>query len=110
MPVPYFHIEERQEGDWTRLRLVGELDVGVASGLEDRLKELSESRHRVRVDLSKLDFIDSSGIRLLVHALRDSRRDGWGFEVDGDLPEQVRRVFSLANVEGLIVGEQREDR
>src|SRR5437588_7330945 len=67
MPMPYFDIEERQEGDWTRLRLVGELDLAAASGLEDRLRQLSEANKRVRVDLSKLDFIDSSGIRLLIH-------------------------------------------
>jgi anti-anti-sigma factor len=109
-PVPYFDIEESQDGSWTRLRLIGELDVGAIPRLEERVRQLSAARRCVRVDLSKLDFIDSSGIRLLVHSLRDSRRDGWGFEVDRELPQQIRRVFNLAKVEHLIVGEQRDGR
>jgi len=107
MSVPYLEILEIQEREWVRLRLVGELDVGSTDAVAERLRELGAASQRVRIDLSTVTFIDSSGVRLLVHALRDSRRDGWELEVDQQLPPQVRRVFNLANLERLIIGEQR---
>jgi anti-sigma B factor antagonist len=100
-------IQETHEGGRVRLRLVGELDLGSVPGVEERLRELGEAAHRVRIDLSGLTFIDSSGIRLLVHALRDAQRDGWNLEVDHEVPAQVQRILALANVERLILGGER---
>jgi anti-sigma B factor antagonist len=107
MSIVYLEIAESRESGWVRLRLIGDLDVGSFPELEKRLRELGAAKQRVRVDLSGLDFIDSSGIRLLLHSLVDSRRDGWSLEIDQDVPPRVRRILNLANVEGLIVGEHR---
>src|SRR5579864_4238333 len=104
-----FDIEERQEPGWVRLALIGELDLGTVPGLEERLRRLAAAKQPVRVDLSRLDFIDSSGIRLLIQTLRYSRRDGWNVEVDMDMAEPVRQVLRLANVESLIVAQGRAD-
>jgi anti-anti-sigma factor len=52
----------------------------------------------VLLDLDELTFIDASGIRLVVDAAEDSRRDGCAFAVThGSWP--VRRVIQLLELD-----------
>ena len=53
---------------------------------------------RVRLDLSRLEFLDSSGVNALVVGLRDARNDGWDLEVDRRLSSQVERVVTVSGV------------
>src|SRR3954453_3832910 len=50
--------------------LAGELDLSTIPRLEGRLFEELRTRPGVVVDLTKLSFIDSSGIGLLIQAFR----------------------------------------
>ena len=81
-----------------RLAVVGELDLAVADDLTKRLSELKRSREHVRLDLSRLRFIDGSGIRAMLIAVSDARRDGWELEVGHELTGQVRRVIKTLGV------------
>jgi anti-anti-sigma factor len=56
----HLQIEERQERRWLRLTLIGELDLAPAPVLEARLEELKD-HGAARLDLSRPDFMDSSG-------------------------------------------------
>ena len=94
-----FGVEETVQPDgWTRLRLVGELDQATARGLSQRLDELKRSGAMVRLDLSGLDFIDSSGVRTLLLSLRDARGDGWQLEVEPEVSWQVDRVIKVLGI------------
>lgn len=96
LPDPDFWIEqEPDEGDLIRLGLVGELDIAGADKLHDCLQALAEERRPVRLDLRRLQFIDSSGLRELVRAVSDSRRDGWDLELDRTLSPQVSQIIDL---------------
>jgi anti-anti-sigma factor len=65
-------IEVVRRGPERALRLTGELDVSVCERVVAALRRLEDERPRVLViDLSGLDFMDSTGARLLVEA--DSR-------------------------------------
>jgi anti-anti-sigma factor len=99
MTEPYFEIHEQQEGACVRLQLTGELDIASEPFLRNRLQQLRAEKRLVRLDLSSLDFIDGSGIRLLVSAFNQAREDRREFEVDPDVSPQVERLFKLANLE-----------
>ena len=86
------------------LAVSGELDLASAPQLEARLKQLRGERQTVELDLSKLEFIDSTGMRLLILAAADARQDGWNLAVRPELTPQVRRAMELASVEHLITG------
>ncbi|HET8977717.1 MAG TPA: STAS domain-containing protein [Solirubrobacteraceae bacterium] len=91
-----FRMEEHfEDGHQLRLALVGELDVAVARLLVERLSELRRGGYTVRLDLMRLEFIDSSGVRELIREVDDSRREGWRLEIDPQLSEPVRRVFEM---------------
>ena len=99
MTEPFFVIHERQEGGRLRLQLTGELDVASAPVLRNRLEQLRAEKRLVRLDLSSLEFMDCSGIRLLIRTFNHAGGDGWEFEVDPDVSPQVERLFKVANLE-----------
>ncbi|HTU96666.1 MAG TPA: STAS domain-containing protein [Solirubrobacteraceae bacterium] len=91
-----FRLEERFEPDGTlRLMLIGELDVAAIDHLSVRLRELRKGGYPVRLDLSQLQFIDSSGIPELIREVTDARRDRWALDVDGPMTEPVARTVDL---------------
>jgi anti-anti-sigma factor len=67
-------IEDAPHG-WTLVRLRGELDVASAPDLRERLLDLLNrlTPSGLILDLSKLDFIDSSGTAVLVGTERRAR-------------------------------------
>jgi anti-anti-sigma factor len=106
--LPQFSIEERRDGDGAlRLIVHGELDLTVAGQLEARLRDLRREGVPVRLDLSKLEFIDSSGIRVVTLAAMDSRRDGWRLELLRDVSPSVRRPLELLGMESALWPEER---
>jgi anti-sigma B factor antagonist len=96
---PLFEISQRDDADGgVRASLIGELDLSVTGGLGVRLGQLQLSKRRVRLDLSKLEFIDCSGIGTILRALAQARRSGWELEVDPAVNPDVARTISLAGV------------
>lgn len=71
-------ITTRMDGDVCSIVLKGEVDVYTAPGLKEKLVSAIEGGCRnVIVDMQEVGFIDSSGLGVLVSALRRAReRDG----------------------------------
>jgi anti-anti-sigma factor len=66
-----------RRGARTRVGLAGELDVASAKALHQQLEELQAEHPELLVlDLRRLDFMDSSGLREIVTAVRRARADG----------------------------------
>jgi anti-sigma B factor antagonist len=97
--IPTFQLRERHEADGSiRVMVSGELDLAVAGQLESRLRELADGGHRVELDLSDLEFMDSSGIRVVVTALNSSRSGGWQLTISPQLTDQVRRLIEITGL------------
>lgn len=90
-----------------RLDLEGELDLATAAGLGDRLSELAAAEEPVRIDLSRLEFMDSTGIKLFVGALKDARANGWQLEIDTNVSHPVARVLEVTGVDAFFWPENR---
>ena len=98
-----FRLEERFERDGTlRLMLIGELDVAVVDHLATRLRALRDEGYPVRLDLSRLQFIDSSGIQEIIREVVGARRDGWELDVDGPMTDQVARTVDLVGARAFL--------
>lgn len=93
--MPNFSISESTTPDGVRLELIGELDISVAGRVRDRLDDHAEAGTTVILDLSRLDFIDSSGINVIITYHRQAAQDGWRLLIDEQLTIPVRRVFSV---------------
>ena len=101
-PPSTFEIRESPSGGSLRLSLTGELNLASAPKLEDRLARLRLRKSPVRLDLSKLEFIDSTGIHLLIKTVGEARIKGWPFQIEPDVRPQVMRVFRLAHLEHFV--------
>jgi anti-sigma B factor antagonist len=91
LPVE-FAIEERRREGTVVLTLHGELDLASVEVVGARLDELRAAGEPVLLDLDALDFMDSSGLRLVLNAAEASDAAGWPFSLTPG-PEQVQRLF-----------------
>src|SRR5947209_2758608 len=73
----------------------GELDISRAEEVERKLERIeSEGPPLVVFDLRGLDFLDSTGLRLILGADSRARRDGRRIVIVPG-PEKVHRVFRI---------------
>ena len=98
-----FKFAETQSGATAQLALSGDLDMSATFRLEPTLDRLLSSGQvgEVVLDLSDVQFVDSSGLGLLLATNERSREAGTPMAIVGPSPE-VRRVFRLAGVEGVL--------
>lgn len=103
-----FEMRESQEKDGRlRLAVSGELDLATAPALKQRLRRLLMAGHWVRLDLSALAFIDASGIRVLMQAVKDADQDGGRLTVGPAVAPQINRVLTVLHAKHLIMAENR---
>ncbi|MBV9365987.1 MAG: STAS domain-containing protein [Solirubrobacterales bacterium] len=96
---PSFEIRENLDADGVvRLALVGELDIAVADTVEERLRRLREGGPRIRLDLSGLEFIDSSGVRAIVLGLKHAREGGHELDVDRRVSAPIGRMIEIMGI------------
>jgi anti-sigma B factor antagonist len=101
---------ERVTQDGVELVVVeGELDIATAAGLIGVLNSsVSDAIQSVVVDLSGVDFMDSTGLALLINANRRLSLRRKGFAVVCP-PGHLRRVFEITDMlETLGVSPDRE--
>jgi anti-anti-sigma factor len=98
-PVPLFALRETtEENQVLRLTLLGDLDLTGAEALSTRLAALKAAGRPCRLDLSQLNFIDSSGIQALLLALTDARWNGWPLEVAPEVSPTVQRAAQIVGI------------
>lgn len=101
-PPEPFRCDVRRDGDTAWVRPVGELDLDTVVELGQALTTLREAgARRLVVDLRALEFMDSTGLRLVLEWDAESRADGISFAVVPG-PDAVERVFRLTGTEGRV--------
>ena len=97
---PEFWVLTEHEGSGCVLSLYGELDVASGPILEKKLKRLQWSgAAAIVLDLSGLDFVDSSGLHVLIRAFHRSP-EGQLTLLRGS--RNVHRVFELTGTDTLL--------
>jgi anti-anti-sigma factor len=92
---PAFAAHQTLSGDRCRLMLRGELDLASAPLLEAGLREAERAgAKRLELDLSDLEFIDSTGLTVLIQANHAAELNGHTLSLCG-LQPQVQRLFEL---------------
>lgn len=93
-----FKVEAEKDGHLHTVQVVGELDQGTAPQLRGVLRETYERGGSVLVDLTACEFIDSTGLSLMVETKRTLDESGQGFGVC--CPHRdVRRMLELTGID-----------
>jgi anti-anti-sigma factor len=93
-----FNIETRDGTQAVVIGVRGELDLASSPALEHELERGAASKAEVViVDLRDLEFMDSTGLSVLVRAHQRATENGQRFGIVRG-PQQVQRLLSLTGV------------
>jgi anti-anti-sigma factor len=91
-----------QENGVTLIEIEGEVDAHTASDFDTALNSLLEQGNsRLIVDFSRLSFISSAGLRVLLNAQQKADKLGGGMRLFG-LCGPVLQVFKLTSFDRII--------
>jgi anti-anti-sigma factor len=94
-------VEVHRDAGSALVTVGGELEFGTAASLRTTLSDLvQDEADPVVVDLTALQFIDSSGLSLLVQAKQRFAAQGRRFELRGPTP-RVSRVIEISGLSEL---------
>jgi stage II sporulation protein AA (anti-sigma F factor antagonist) len=96
------HTDHLDSGERIRIGVEGEMDLSVVD-LVDREMERAEATEasRIVLDLDQVEFMDASGVRLLLDVNARSDGDGRRLRITSGSP-QVRRVLELTGTSELL--------
>lgn len=94
-PALTVRIQDASDGS-SIVAIAGELDLSTIPRMQGALLEQISQRPAVLIDLSGLSFIDSSGIGILIQAVRGANGTPVHILIASD--SHVDRVFSIAGV------------
>jgi anti-anti-sigma factor len=93
-----------------RLSVSGELDLANAQTLEEHLKRAEdEAGVQITLDMSELEFIDSTGIAVLVAAHHRLAEAGGRLELVPSRASEVQRVLAITGLDAELSFAQDED-
>jgi anti-sigma B factor antagonist len=88
-----------QTGPSNVMPLEGEIDLHVSQGIAKSLKTMTDAKPpKLVVDLSRVSYIDSSGLAVLIEAMQNVGAYGGKFSLAG-LQEGVRPIFEIARLD-----------
>lgn len=92
------------------VRVSGEIDISTAPRLREAIVSLlAEGRTQIAVDLRGVDFLDSTGLGVLVGGLKRARSAGGELRVISTSP-RIEKVFAITGLDGIFeIVERPED-
>jgi anti-sigma B factor antagonist len=94
-------LESAREGETHRVTLLGEFDLSGAEPFREEMERIESSdAKRIVIDLSRLDFMDSTGLRLLLEIDMRHRGNSEGARIGYVRPAgEVARLLELTRVD-----------
>ena len=97
-----FALSTSRAGEWAVVAVAGELDVYTAPALEEAIGELvDQGTHDIVVDLTTVTFMDSTGLGLLIKALKWTREKQGSLRIVANT-ERVLKVFRITGLESVL--------
>jgi anti-sigma B factor antagonist len=101
------NIEHRRFNRVDLVEVSGRIDAATATQLKQQVDALfDEGRYRIVLDLEKLDYISSPGLRVLIEARKKAREwkitdlEGGDIRI-ANLPPRIKEVFDLTGFTSL---------
>lgn len=96
-----FDVRTHVQGDTVTMHLAGELDVAAAPEMRDQIVRLvSEGRNHIVFDCAGLEFIDSTGLGVLIGARARCLAANGAVTLTGVKPA-LQRLLTVTGIDGL---------
>lgn len=103
MMATLFRIDSDTSGQTVQVRVSGEVDLSVAASFTSQLTEHCVAPGRpVALDLSALDYADTSALRALVSVTNAARAERQSLTITS-ASRPVRRVIELTGLDDVLV-------
>ena len=97
-----FSVDQRNHGNAAVVAVAGELDLRTSPQLEERLNRAFDAgAELVILDLRRIEFMDSTGLRVVLSAHQRAHETGRRFALVRGA-DQVERVLTLTGVRDLL--------
>jgi anti-sigma B factor antagonist len=104
--MPDFDVQTSNSGPTATVAIDGELDLATVGRLDAALAEVEHDESTtIILDLERVSFIDSTGLRCLLRARRRAEENGRRLELVKVAPE-VQRLFDVTGVGGVFEAER----
>ncbi|MDR3364899.1 MAG: STAS domain-containing protein [Clostridiales Family XIII bacterium] len=90
-----------EAGAW-EFKLVGEVDISNAHYFKNRLEAaLAEKKQNILIDLADLNYIDSTGLGVIIGAYGTIKKDGFGIKVTGP-KDNVKKLLGISGLDKIL--------
>ncbi len=97
-----FAIDLSTVGEWVVIAVIGEIELATAPRLRQQVVTVVGEGHiKIVLDLSKVDFVDSIGLGVIVSVLKRVRSRNGDLIVAGPAP-RVRALFELTRLDEIV--------
>ena len=83
---------------WVRVCVEGELALTSASMLEVAVERELQTHSHVLLDFSRVDFIDSAGLRAMTSLVRTAKSKGRKLRLSSEMPAHARRLMEIVGL------------
>ena len=92
-------LDSHTDGPFDVIEVDGEIDVYTAPRLREAIVAAIESDHtRLIIDVEKVEFLDSTGLGVLVGALKKVRADGGTLDIVCT-QERILKIFDITGLD-----------
>jgi anti-sigma B factor antagonist len=98
-------IETEKTDSGTTVRAIGRITLSTSTTLENALRNVIPQNKRVVLDLTRVDYIDSSGLGALVSAYMHARRADCDLEIANPKP-RIRDLFTRSKLGSVFEGHE----
>lgn len=94
-------VQRKSIGDNTQIILSGEIDIYTSQSFKNELNEVVKStRGDILIDCKELTYIDSTGLGILVGALKEIRKEDNNIHIC-NLKDNIKKLFLITGLDKL---------
>ncbi len=87
-------IKRQEMGDKEIIRLIGEIDGSNVDNFEAAMTEASQKYSELEVDLEKLEYVSSAGLRVFLITEKQMKQDGKKMIIK-NVGEEIMDIFTV---------------
>ena len=91
------HKEEKLKNGWVVWSVEGRIDIATSDAAYEKGEEILERSEKLVLDMSKVSYLSSAGIRIIVRLFKKAKKDNKEFTVSG-AAGMVKTVLEDSNL------------